>query len=143
MKPRNLLSRPQLSGELHAHSHKELGVGLDLGEFLVNKLGHIKILPESIKVEYIENPEPMWVALAVALKEKYQTQLPGAGEQPYLWEVKGEMVPNPFGRRTAISKATLGFNSTPPNVRILKVTSSSRKEQNAKKRIERFKRTPT
>lgn len=75
-------------------------------KFLANKLGHIKVLPESIKCEYIEKPEPMWVATVVALNEKYETQMPGAGEQPYLWKVEGEMVPNPFGRRTAISKAT-------------------------------------
>ena len=64
------------------------------------------VLPESIKAEYIEKPEPMWVATVVALNEKYQTQLPGAGESPYMTKVRGEMVPDKFARRKAISKAT-------------------------------------
>ena len=75
-------------------------------KFIVGKLGHIKILPESIRAEFIEKPEQMWVASVVALNEKYGIQLPGAGEQPYLMKVKGEMVPDPFARRKAISKAT-------------------------------------
>ena len=40
-------------------------------KFLANKLGKIKVLPESVKCEYIEKPEPMWVATVVALNEKY------------------------------------------------------------------------
>ena len=75
-------------------------------KFIVGKLGHIKVLPESIKAEYIEKPEQMWVASVVAINEKYGIQLPGAGEQPYLMLVKGEMKPDPFSRRKAISKAT-------------------------------------
>ena len=75
-------------------------------KFIVGKLGHIKVLPESIKAEFIEKPEQMWVASVVALNEKYGIQLPGAGEQPYLMSVKGELKPDAFARRKAISKAT-------------------------------------
>jgi len=75
-------------------------------KFIVGKLGHIKILPESIKCEFIEKPIEMWVASVVALNEKYGVQLPGAGEQPYMMLVKGVMKPDPFSRRKAISKAT-------------------------------------
>ena len=75
-------------------------------KFIVGKLGHIKVLPESIKAEFIEKPEQMWVASVVAVNEKYGIQLPGAGEQPYLMKAKGELVPDPFARRKAISKAT-------------------------------------
>jgi len=67
---------------------------------LVNKLGFIKVL--SVDAEFIEKPEEMWVATVVAINEKYGTQLPGAGEQPYMRN--GE--PDPFARRVAISKAT-------------------------------------
>ncbi len=84
----------------------QTAISYDGIKFIVGKLGHIKILPESIKAEFIEKPIEMWVASVVAINEKYGIQLPGAGEQPYLMKAKGEVVPDPFARRKAISKAT-------------------------------------
>jgi len=84
----------------------QTAISYDGIKFIVGKLGRIKVLPESIKAEFIEKPEQMWVASVVAINEKYDIQLPGAGEQPYLMKAKGELVPDPFARRKAISKAT-------------------------------------
>jgi len=73
---------------------------------LANKLGNIKVV--SVEAEFIEKPQQMWVATVVAQNAKYGTELPGAGEQPYLRKNKdtGEMEPDQFSRRVAISKAT-------------------------------------
>jgi len=90
-------------------------------KFIANKLGGIKVT--SVDAEYIEKPVEMWVATVVVLNEKYGTQMPGAGEQPYLMDVHVlddkkkwtknsdgswamKTVPDPFSRRKAISKAT-------------------------------------
>ncbi len=63
----------------------------------------------------------MWVATVVALNEKYQTQLPGAGESPYMMKVRGEMVPDKFARRKAISFATRNaIRAVIPEAMILK-----------------------
>jgi hypothetical protein len=75
-------------------------------KFIANKLGGIKVLPESIKIEFIKEPEEMWVASVVVINEKYNVQMPGAGEQPHMMKSKGELVPDPFARRKALSKAT-------------------------------------
>lgn len=84
----------------------QTAISYDGIKFIVGKLGHIKILTESIRIEFIEKPVEMWVATVVALNEKYGIQLPGAGEQPYMRSVKGVMKPDPFSRRKALSKAT-------------------------------------
>ena len=90
-------------------------------KFIANKLGGIKVI--SVEAEYIEKPVEMWVATVVVLNEKYETQMPGAGEQPYMMDVHVldekkkwvknsdgsydmKTVPDPFSRRKAISKAT-------------------------------------
>ena len=84
----------------------QTAISYDGIKFIVGKLGHIKVLHESIRIEFIEKPVEMWVATVVALNEKYGIQLPGAGEQPYMMEVRGVLKPDPFARRKALSKAT-------------------------------------
>jgi len=96
----------QVLSEITYQVQGKTAISYDGIMFIVGKLGHIKILPESIRVEFIEKPVEMWVATVVALNEKYGIQLPGGGEQPYMMEVKGEMKPDLFSRRKALSKAT-------------------------------------
>jgi len=83
----------------------QTAISYDGIKFLANKLGYIKVL--SVEAEFIEKPVQMWVATVLALNEKYQLQMPGAGEQEYMMKKKdGSEEPDPFARRKAISKAT-------------------------------------
>ena len=116
-------------------------------KFIANKLGGIKVI--SVEAEYVEKPVEMWVATVVVLNEKYGTQMPGAGEQPYMMEVhvlddKKKWVKNsdgsyamktvsdPFSRRKAISKATRNaIRAVIPEAMIIKFLEDA--EQNRSK----------
>ena len=71
-------------------------------KFAAIKLGNIHI--RNSEVSFNKDLD-QWEASALAYNGNMNITLPGYAEQPALHEVKGEMIPNEFARRTAASKA--------------------------------------
>ncbi len=71
-------------------------------KFAAIKLGNIHVRDSEVSFNVDLD---QWEASALAYNGEMNITLPGYAEQPRLRKEKGEMVPNEFARRTAVSKA--------------------------------------
>jgi len=91
---------------VYTTSDGKKGISYNGIKWIAQKLGYIKILPDSINLWFDERTE-RYGASVVAHNEKAHLQLPGMAYQEEMTRKKdGSLQLNPFAQRTALSKAT-------------------------------------